>query len=442
MYVPKVVSLFAGCGGLDVGFKELGFDLIYACDNDPAAVDCYLRNIDSRVYLRDVTSDEFHADIRDIHHCDIVLGGFPCQGFSKAGPKRKDDVRNTLYREMLKSVAVLHPNVFIAENVDGISQNFAGEFLRNIAEDFGKIGYSVDHRIVDAAAFGLPQYRRRIFFIGVKNSIDMEYVWTVPTHSAKTRNGDFKINDSLSLFKTDKRTRLKPLVTIQDAISDLVELDPTVPDHYVSNKWPKKYEQVFRAIEKGQKLCNVRHAATSVYTWNIPDVFGEVNEREILILETIAKHRRHKKYGRIPNGNPIPSDEIELLSGLRDIKLEIMKLLQKGYLKEKLGAYDLKGAMYCSGLFKRPHWDEPCQTILTNFHNPRFFLHPLKNRPFSLRECARLQGFNDSFLITSEVTSLIDGHRLIGNAVSPVVSRVLANSLIPILNTNYTKERQ
>ncbi len=433
MHRSSVVSLFAGCGGLDVGFRELGFDLVYACDNDSSAVDCYSRNIDDRVNIRDVTSDDFHADIREIGHCDVVLGGFPCQGFSKAGPKRENDARNALYMEMLKSVEALRPRVFIAENVDGISQNFGGAFIDRIREDFGQIGYSVEHRIIDAASFGLPQYRRRVFFAGLDGEA-ASFRWPVATHAAHTRNGDFKIHDSFPLFDDERPSRLQPLMTVGEAIGDLLELDPDMPDHCVTNKWPCKYKAVFEAVGEGQKLCNVRHAETSVYTWNIPAVFGVVSKREQLILETIAKNRRHKRYGHIPNGNPIPSDEIERLSGLTGIAEEIENLLQKGYLKPKPGGFDLKGAMFCSGLFKRPRWDKPSPTVLTNFYNPRFFLHPLRDRPFSLRECARLQGFDDTFAITSDSVSLVEGYRLIGNAVSPLVSRKLAECVAELVS--------
>lgn len=199
----------------------------------------------------------------------------------------------------------------------------------------------------------------------------------------------------------------------------MVELNECIPDHHVTNDWPKKYEAVFNAIKQGQKLCNVRHASTSVYTWEIPEVFGEVKQRERIILETISKYRRHKKYGDIPNGNPLPVDEIERRSGLSEVKAEIASLISKGYLKEKDGKYDLKGAMFCSGLFKRPVWDEPSPTVLTNFHNPRYFLHPLEDRPFSLRECARLQGFPDTFVFTcsDSKVDLVSGYRLVGNAV-------------------------
>lgn len=433
----KIVSVFCGCGGLDLGFEEAGFEIVYACDNDEAAVDCYARNVNSKVFIRDVTSREFHADIAEVGTCDVVLGGFPCQGFSKAGPKRETDDRNMLYVEMRRVVAKLRPSVFVAENVDGIRQNFGGTYLMRIVADFEQIGYDVDYRILDAAAFGVPQHRRRIFFVGVKRESRHPFAWPRATHQTVARNGEFKVTgyEGPSLFDASSldlvRECRQQARNIKDAVADLVQLRPEVPDHAVTYAWPKKYETVFQAIKEGQKLCNVRHADTSVHTWQIPEVFGEVTEREILVVETISRHRRHKKYGSIPNGNPLPPDEIERLAGATGLRKEIASLLAKNYLKDMDGKYDLKGAMFCSGLFKRPKWNEPSPTVLTNFHNPRYFLHPSEDRPFSLRECARLQSFPDTFELTgdSSKVDLASGYRLIGNAVPPLLSRHFAEAV-------------
>lgn len=451
----KVVSLFSGCGGLDVGFKEQGYDLIYACDSDPDAVDAYARNIDRRVFLRDVRSQAFHEDIASIGRCDVILGGFPCQGFSKAGPKNMRDQRNTLYVEMKNAIAALQPAVFIAENVDGISQNFNGAYLNQIVADFKGIGYEIEYRILDAVAFGLPQHRRRIFFVGILQTAHEAFHWPIETHQPRIRNGEFKITNSYlgqapSLWDDlpdggqnlgNGRRSFQGTLTMSDALNDLIDLDNSTPDHKVTHAWPKNYEIIFKAIKPGQKLCNVRHASTSVYTWHIPDVFGATTDAQRLILQTIAENRRHKKYGNIPNGNPLPVEEIEHLSGLTDILSDIKVLLSMGYLKEIKGSYDLKGAMFNSGLFKRPLWNEPSPTVLTNFHNPRYFLHPLKDRPFSLRECARLQGFPDSFTFTEDDSrmSLVAGYRLVGNAVPPPLSRSFALAARLFLSM---KERQ
>ena len=431
---PKVVSLFSGCGGFDLGFKDNGFELVYACDNEPAAVRCYTDNIDDRAYVRDVTSKLFHQEIAEIGKCDVVIGGFPCQGFSKAGPKNEADPRNQLYLEMKHAVEVLQPQVFVAENVDGMSQNFGGAFIDKISTDFGALGYHVQHRILQAADYGVPQYRRRIFFVGVRNDARSEFTWPVVTHASKARNGEFIINREAPLFEQPvlQAAQVVPAKTIADAIADITSLDAPVTDHKVVNKWPETYPHIFAAIKEGQKLCNVRHASSSVYTWQIPAAFGEVTERERTILDTIGRNRRHKKYGSIPNGNPLSIDVIESLSSLTSINGEIESLLQKKYLQDKAGKYDLQGAMFCSGLFKRPLWDEPSPTVLTVFDNPRYFLHPSENRPLTVRECARLQGFPDSFrFCKDEPTSkeLKEAYRLIGNAVPPPLARAIAKSV-------------
>jgi DNA (cytosine-5)-methyltransferase 1 len=436
----SVVSLFAGCGGLDLGFRNEGFEIVYAYDADPAAVRCYTRNIGHRALIRDVTSDSFHREIEDIGHCDVVLGGFPCQGFSKAGPKREHDPRNRLFIEMRRAVERLRPSMFVAENVDGMSQNFGGAFLGRITADFAGIGYDVEHRILQATSFGVPQHRRRIFFVGTLKESAGRFSWPASTHDGKTRNGEFQI-DEYEPFNTLWNRTVAPALpnprTIQHAIGDLLELDDSIPDHRVTGAWPKEYEKVFAAIKEGQKLCNVRHAPTSVYTWQIPEVFGAVSEEERIVLETISKNRRHKKYGSVPNGNPLPSEVIESLSGQTNVRPLIQSLLQKKYVKRIGQGYDLSGAMFCSGLFKRPRWDEPAPTVLTVFDNPRYFLHPLRNRPFSVRECARLQGFPDTFIFCTEgdkSVTLKDAYRLIGNAVPPPLATHLARAARQLLS--------
>ena len=433
---PTVVSLFAGCGGLDVGFKELDYDLVYACDNDPAAIAVYKRNIDERAYVRDVTSDDFHAEMKSLGTCDVILGGFPCQGFSKAGPKKQDDIRNLLYLEMHSAVNSLRPKLFLAENVDGLSQNFKGAYLEAIVKDFKSIGYRVEYRLFDSVGFGVPQHRRRIYFIGIRDDLSFEdFNWPEFTHLSQSRNGEAAITDFGGLFAKSDEALLPPR-TIREAIGDLLELDTSVADHRVTYAWNQSWSSIFTKIGPGQKLCNVRHSPTSVYTWDIPEYFGAVSEAEKNILETIARNRRHKKYGSIPNGNPLSVEVIRELSGVSSVASHIKDLLIKGYLKELDGKFDLKGAMFCSGLYKRPEWDSPSPTVLTNFHNPRYFLHSQEDRPFSLRECARLQGFPDDFLFTvgSGERELVDGYRLVGNAVSPPVGRAFAKSIIEYLS--------
>lgn len=434
-FKPSVVSLFAGCGGLDIGFKELGFDLVYACDNDPAAVAAYKANIDERAYVRDVRGVDFHRDVEILGSCDVVLGGFPCQGFSKAGPKRHNDDRNLLYLEMKAAVDKLRPKIFLAENVDGLSQNFKGSFLQTIVNDFKAVGYNVSYRLFDSAAFGVSQHRRRIYFVGIRDDLVGEtFSWPRPTNAVKSRNGESVLSFGADLF-AEGECELPPVKSISDAIADLLTLDDSVDGHKVTYSWKSDLQLIFSRIGPGQKLCNVRHSDTSVYTWRIPEYFGWVTEDEVSVLEAISKNRRHKKYGDVPNGNPLSLDVISVFSGVKDSYSCVRGLLDKNYLKEIDGKYDLKGAMFCSGLYKRPLWHAPSPTVLTNFHSPRYFLHPKADRPFSLRECARLQGFPDTFKFDflQDAISLVDGYRLVGNAVSPPVGRLFAKSIYSFL---------
>ncbi len=428
----KAVSLFSGCGGLDLGFHRQGVELLAAIDNDQAAIDCFNYNFGEGGICMSVEDPAFSQLIKKIERADIVLGGFPCQGFSKSGPKRKEDPRNTLYLAMLMAVEQLKPQIFVAENVDGIEQNYNGEFVTRIMADFTRLGYTVAYKIVNAADFGVPQHRRRIFFVGHRLKLNFE--WPQPTHLAERRNGEYKSGNLLSadlpLFRA---IDIPSARTIRDSIGDIQSLDAPVADHVIISPIKNKDKAIIERIGPGQKLCNVRFSETSVYTWQIPEVFGEVNEREQIILETIAKNRRKKKYGTIPNGNPLPISEITSLAGIDLQSTDLQGLEQKGYLKRVDERYDLKGAMFCSGLYKRPVWHEPSPTIITLFHNPRYMLHPSENRPLTIRECARLQSFPDDFLFLAAGISIEDSYRLIGNAVAPRLATHIAKSILTFL---------
>jgi len=416
----RVLSLFSGCGGLDVPFTEECYCVVRAYDNDPAAIRCLRENLGVDASVMDVTAPEFSDELRSIGDMDLVLGGFPCQGFSKSGPKKCADPRNRLYLAMLKSVEETQPSIFLAENVDGMAQNFNGRFVETITNDFQRAGYSVTSKILNAVNFGVSQYRRRIFFVGVKKGLSDEFNWPEETHFGTSRNGEFKteweIDDQPNLFR--RKELLRP-ATIGDAIGDLLDADSDFPDHECDRSFSAVDIKIMRHIGEGQKLCNVRFSDTSVYTWDIPEAYGRTTDREKTILLTIGKNRRKGIYGSIPNGNPLKPSVIAELSGLDIDSEELRALEDRGFLKRIDDRFDLKGAMFCSGLYKRPKWDEPSPTVLTVFNNPRFFFHPKLERPFTIRECARLQSFPDTFQFISTGISAKDAYRLIGNAVPP-----------------------
>ena len=182
----KVVSLFSGAGGLDLGFKMAGHEIIWANDLYGDAVETYRKNIGTHIVCEDITK----IDSSDIPDCDIVIGGFPCQGFSVANTKRhEDDTRNVLYKELCRVIEAKKPKFFLAENVKGILSLGKGKVIEMIMKDFTALGYKVQKALLNAADYGVPQTRQRVIIIGVRNDIPFEYHYPAPTHSADGSNG-------------------------------------------------------------------------------------------------------------------------------------------------------------------------------------------------------------------------------------------------------------
>lgn len=178
----RVVSLFSGAGGFDLGLIGAGHRIVWANDIFKDAADTYERNLGSHVNRRDI-SEIASCDIPD---SDLIVGGFPCQGFSVANWKRTvNDERNFLYREMVRVIRDKHPKYFVAENVKGLSTMEKGAVLEAIKLDFQEIGYQVQSQVLNAADYGVPQSRLRLFIVGVRDDLDFNLAFPpLPSHSS------------------------------------------------------------------------------------------------------------------------------------------------------------------------------------------------------------------------------------------------------------------
>lgn len=182
----KVVSLFSGAGGLDLGFKLAGHDIIWANDVFADAVGTYRANLGNHIVCEDI----FSVSADNVPDCDMVIGGFPCQGFSVANARRRiDDVRNHLYRQLMRIIEAKMPKFFLAENVKGIFSLGKGKVLEMIVDDFANIGYKVQVRLLNAADYGVPQIRQRVFISGVRDDIDYTFIYPAATHNADGSGG-------------------------------------------------------------------------------------------------------------------------------------------------------------------------------------------------------------------------------------------------------------
>lgn len=246
------VTLFSGCGGLDLGFRgdftifgdyyeQNPFNIIWANDFFKQACDTYIKNLGDHMHIEDITK----RDKRTIPHGDIVLGGFPCQDFSVAGKRQGTNVkRGRLYLELKDTIKQIKPKIFVAENVEGLVNMEGGLILETIKEDLRKIddddsiSYNVNHYLLHAADYGVPQIRKRVFIVGVRSDLDIEFIPPEPTHVGRW-------------------------MTAEEAIDDLWgrELDPTIYNHSQISRarfYPGRRMQGNTQIKRDQPSITIR----------------------------------------------------------------------------------------------------------------------------------------------------------------------------------------
>lgn len=176
--MPTAVSLFTGCGGSDVGLAQAGFSVLMANDVLPYAREFYNANFTETDYrLGDV------ADIKSFPRADLLVGCYPCQGFSVGGARDPSANVNYLYREFDRALRQVKPKAFVVENVAGmVREDFLHLYSNQICR-FRMAGYRVATEVLDARSFGVPQERRRLFFVGIRSDIGAAYEFPKSTHA-------------------------------------------------------------------------------------------------------------------------------------------------------------------------------------------------------------------------------------------------------------------
>ncbi len=219
-----VLDLFCGCGGLSHGFIEAGYEVVLGIDCWKDAIETFIHNHNNSIGLvADLFSEtaEQISEKTGVIRVDVIIGGPPCQGFSIAGKRIVDDERNHLYKSFVNFVDYYKPKAFILENVPNIVSMGNGVVKDNIIEDFEKLGYKVVYKVLMASDFGVPQNRKRAFFVGIKGDVEFEF---------PTKNIEY-------------------LITAKEAISDLPE--STIID---GKEYPKNAESIYQnLIRKGSK---------------------------------------------------------------------------------------------------------------------------------------------------------------------------------------------
>lgn len=390
---PNFVSLFSGCGGFDIGFAQSGFQGLWACDIDPDAVMNFKANVHQSVSQVDLVNG-IPNDIK-FPRVDVVIAGPPCQGFSTAGKRKVDDVRNHLLPLAGLLAIRFSPKVVVVENVPGVLAGEHAKYFHELSDTMKEAGYQTKIIKCQTAELGMPQLRRRVLF----------FAW-------KTNNeGNFNFD-------------AKPYQALKAALKGVENQKNHEP---VILKEKSKDWTISRRILPGQKLSNVRGGGNAVATWSIPEVFGSVSEREKTVLELLRRLRRQDRSRNVGDADPVSHSRLENALGAQYHKI-IESLKDKKYVKQTNGGIDLIGTF--NGKYRRLTWDKPSLTVDTRFGSPKYFLHPEEDRGFSAREAARIQGFPDSFVFCGGKAAQF---RLIGNAVPPPLANFAANIALSLL---------
>lgn len=171
-----VLDLFCGCGGLSKGFEMAGYDIVLGVDFNQPALNTYAFNHKgSQTLYADLSKDDTFDAIEDKlkgKTIDVIIGGPPCQGFSLTGRRQFDDDRNKLYLAMIETVRRFKPRAFMIENVPGMATLYKGEVKDEIMKRFTDMGYEMNNKILCSADYGVPQIRKRLFFVGIRDGED------------------------------------------------------------------------------------------------------------------------------------------------------------------------------------------------------------------------------------------------------------------------------
>ncbi|WP_031489324.1 DNA cytosine methyltransferase [Ureaplasma canigenitalium] len=224
----KIIDLFSGCGGLTYGFFHNGFEIVSTVEHWQPALDTYNLNFKKNEHTKDITDPSVILDIEKQfkNKVDLIIGGFPCQGYSMAGKRNPDDHRNQLYKYTIDTIDKVKPKLFVLENVKGIlsfKENDGELVIEKIIGNLSMKGYYSRFILLDASNFGVPQKRERVIFVG---------------SSFNNKNKVDRIIERLS------KTRLQ-VKTVYDAINDLEQIPESIDfNHIFTNHTASMIEKI------------------------------------------------------------------------------------------------------------------------------------------------------------------------------------------------------
>lgn len=259
-----VLSLFSGCGGMDLGFEQAGHRVIWANDINKEAGETYARNFPVAPLMEDI------RNINSFPNADAVIGGYPCQGFSLAGNRDAFDKRNCLYLEFARVLRTVKPKFFVAENVKGVIVPFKSHRAVDLMlREFRSCGYDVTWQLLNAKDYGVPQDRERVFIIGTRSDLGLDFVFPKRTHG---------------------KPPLKPYVALKEAIGDLPR--PKEGEYYDHSGFSSRY--MSRNRIRGWDEVSFTIQASGRHTPLHPDCppMKKIGKDKWIFTDHVSKYRR------------------------------------------------------------------------------------------------------------------------------------------------------
>lgn len=436
--LPKVIDLFSGCGGLTLGFHRAGFEIVAGIELMPKACQSISYNLDFR-YGREQT--HICGDIREIDASTfkdkfdeegcIIIGGPPCQAYSIAGRAKLrslgdhrvniNDERGYLYQDYLRFVYELDAKAVIMENVPE-STNFGDMNIPEIVcKSLEEHGYNAYWTVLNAADYGVPQKRERVFVLAIKKDENLEIELPTPTHRCMENyqtqyQKRFDSFQQFQHFRVPRKTTEKcsPWVTIKDAFSDLPVLFPNTNSKFRSVKLNEELD--YRCDPQNDYQNEMRNWPTMESYSCSANAFRN-NRRDFPIFERMHQGDNYVDASRI--ADELFEKEVAIL-GYEPNSVKYKKLYSKMVPVSDRGKFDNK--------WKRLEDDKPSHTLVAHLSKDTYsHIHPNEPRGISVREAARLQSFPDDFFFDC---SMGDAFKQIGNAVPPLLAYGVAKSVL------------
>ena len=383
------IDLFAGAGGMSLGFEQAGFDVLAAVEYDPVHASIHQYNFPkTKVICADVSQITGKEILKKVGkkpgEIDVIFGGPPCQGFSMIGRRLEDDARNVLLLHFYKIINEIRPKYFVMENVAGLTQGSAKKLLEVVINEFQGIGYEITlpYRVLDASHFGVPQSRKRLFLYGAyKGNPSINY--PKPTHSPRSIRGEVPKETNGLLLGT----------SIEEAIGDLPNVD--LYDELLTQD---SVSYQFNPISSYARYMN--GVIKDDNDLSAPRLFDST-----LLTSSIRTNHTDESIQRFIDTEP---GRVEPIS-------RFLKLHPEGVCNTLRAGSDSK-----HGAFTSPR--------------PIHYKYP---RVITIREAARLHSFPDWFRF--HVTKW-HGFREVGNAVPPLLARAVAAQVAVALGGNTARD--